>query len=112
TNRAAAKKHIEAERIIASRAKETYTQHVQQYPLHAKEVFLKTKGGVLDRIKLNFQIKEISAGNEPEPVLQGRLDWVDEPRTELLLQRAKNLKEKTKIRLANGSKVKFVLDEN
>src|SRR5690606_12480997 len=62
TNRVAAKKYIEHERVIASRAKDTYTQHIQQYPLHPKEVFLKTKGGVLDRIKLNFQIKEISAG--------------------------------------------------
>lgn len=112
TNRSEAKKYIEAERVIASKAKETYTQHIQQYPLHAKEVFLKTKGGILDRIKLNFQLKEIAVGNEPDPVLQGRLDWIDEPRTVLLLQRAKNIKEKTKIRIAQGSKVEFKVDEN
>lgn len=112
TDRELAKKYIEKDRIRASKAKETYVKHIQSYPLHPKEVFLKTKGGILDRIKLNFQLKKITAGEEEEPVLQGRLDWVDEPRTTLLLERATTLKEKTKIRLANNSKVKFVVDEN
>lgn len=112
TDQKAARKYIEAERKIAEKSKETYTKHVQSYPLHPKEVFLKTKGGVLDIIKLNFQVKRINAGEEPEPVLQGRLDWVDTPETTALLQRAKTLKEKTKIRVKNGSKVKFVIDEN
>lgn len=112
TDRKTAKKYIEADRKRASRSKDTYTKHVQSYPLTPKEVFLKTKGGVLDTIKLNFQIKKITSGEEPEPVLQGRLEWVDTPMTTYLLQRAKNLKEKTKIRVENNSKVKFVIDEN
>lgn len=111
TNRQAAKEHILKERKIAEKSKDTYVKHLQTYPLTPSEVFLKTKGGILDPIKLNFQIKKINAGEEPEPVLKGRLDWVDDERTTVLLQRAKNTKEKTKIRLANGSKVKFIIDE-
>lgn len=112
TNRKAAKEHILKERKIASKSKETYTQHVQQYPITEEEVFLKSKGGLLDIIKLNFQLKKIDSGGAPEPVLQGRLEWVDNPETTRVLQRALTLKEKTKIRIARGSEVKFVIDED
>lgn len=112
TNREAAKEYILEDRKIASRtSKDVYIKHLQTYPLSPSEVFIKTKGGVLDLVRLNFQLKEIREGNSFEPVLRGRLDWVDSPETSKLLQRAKNLKEKTKIRIANGSKVKFVVDE-
>lgn len=112
TNRKLARAHIEAERKKASASKETYTQHVQQYPLLPAEVFLKTRGGTLDIIKLNFQLKEINNGSEPEPVLQGKLEWVDEAHTIMMLQRCKNAKERTKVRLAQGSTVKFVIHED
>lgn len=110
TNREAAKKYIEHKRKIASKSKDTYIKHVQSYPLVEAEIFLKTKGGVLDLAKLQFQLKEIHQGNALKPVQQGRLEWIDEPRTTMLLNRAKNLKEKTKIRIENDSKVKFVAD--
>lgn len=112
TNRELAKEYILNDRKIASRtSKDVYIKHLQTYPLSPSEVFIKTKGGVLDLVRLNFQLKEIREGNSFEPVLRGRLEWVDAPETTRLLQRAKNLKEKTKIRIANESKVKFVVDE-
>ena len=110
TNREEAKKYIEHKRKIAAGSKDTYIKHVQSYPLLESEIFLKTKGGILDLPKLQFQLKEIHQGNAPKPVQQGRLEWIDEPRTSMLLNRAKNLKEKTKIRVENDSKVRFVAD--
>ena len=112
TDRERAKKYILEKRKIAAKSKDTYIKHVQSYPLLESEIFVKTKGGILDLVKLQFQLKEIYSGNHIEPILRGRLEWVDEPRTIQLLNRAKNLKEKTKIRVENDSKVKFVIDEN
>ena len=112
TDREAAKKYIIEDRKIAAKSKDSYVKHVQTYPLTAAEVFLKTKGGILDLPKLNFQLKEINEGNSPEPVMRGRLEWDDTPEVSRLLQRAKTLKEKTKIRVANEVKVKFVLDDD
>lgn len=111
TDRDAARKHILNERKIAEKSKDTYIKHIQSYPLTPEEVFVKTKGGVLDLAKLNFQLKEISLGNSDEPIVQGRYEWEDDLKTTALLQRAKNIKEKVKIRIANGSKVKFVVDD-
>lgn len=111
TNQQMAKRYIEEKRKIAARSKDTYIKHIQSYPLHESEIFLKTKGGILDLAKLQFQLKEITMGNSPQPVLRGRLDWVDNPMIEMLLNRAKNTKERTKIRVENGSKVKFVADD-
>lgn len=111
TNRDAAKKYILKERKIAERSKDTYIKHIQSFPLIAEEVFLKTKGGILDLKKLNFQLKEINSQNEPEPVLRGILEWEDDPKTTMILERAKNTKEKTKIRVNNGSRVKFKIHD-
>lgn len=111
TDRDAAKKFILQERRLAEKSKDTYIKHIQAYPLIPEEVFLKAKGGILDLAKLNFQLKEINIGNAPEPAVNGEYEWVDTPQTTLLLQRAKNVKEKVKIRLANESKVKFVPKE-
>lgn len=112
TNREAAKKFIIEMRKAASKSKDTYIKHIQTYPLIPSEVFLKTKGGVLNLATLNFQLKEISEGNSFFPVLLGRLDWIDTEDVTRLLQRAKNAKERTKIRIKHNCKVKFVEDEN
>jgi hypothetical protein len=111
TDRESAKKYILRERKIAEGSKDTYIKHIQSYPLIPEEVFLKTKGGILDLKKLNFQLKEINEQNMPEPVLKGTLEWEDSPKTTALLQRAKNTKERTKIRVANESKVVFKIDD-
>lgn len=112
TNRKAALKYILEQREIAKQSKDAYIKHVQSYPINENEVFLSDKGGVLDKILLNYQLEQINGGNSPSPVLRGRLDWVDSDETKRLLLRAHNLKEKTKIRVKNKSTVKFVEDEN
>lgn len=112
TNRALAKKYIIEERQKASRSKDTYIKHIQSYPLIPSEVFLKTKGGVLNLAALNFQLKEITEGKSFFPVLRGRLKWIDTEDVSRLLQRAKNTKERTKIRVKHNCKVVFVEDEN
>ena len=111
TDREAAKKYILRERKIAEKSKDTYIKHIQAYPLVPEEVFLKNKGGVLDLAKLNFQLKEIAQGQSEEPVVKGYYEWIDSDKTKLILQRAKNTKERVKIRIANGSTVKFIADD-
>ena len=111
TDREAAKKYILRERKLAEKSKDTYIKHIQAYPLIPEEVFLKNKGGVLDLAKLNFQLKEIAQGQSEEPVVKGYYEWIDSDKTKLILQRAKNTKERVKIRLANGSTVKFIADD-
>lgn len=112
TNRNAAKKYIEAKRKIAKLSQETYIKHLQSYPIIPEEVFLKSKGGVLNLVKLQYQLQQIEMGNAPEPVVQGKLRWIDKPEIIPLLNRCKNLKEKTKIRVEHECKVEFVQDEN
>lgn len=112
TDRKAALKFILEEREISKQSKEAYVKHVQSYPIKESEVFLSDKGGILDKILLNNQLMRIGDGSAPDPVLRGRLDWIDTDEVIKLLNRAHNLKEKTKIRVKNKIKVKFVEDEN
>lgn len=111
TNRKAALKYILEQREISKQSKDSYIKHIQSYPIKEHEVFLSDKGGVLDKVRLNYQLEQINAGNNPTPVRRGKLEWVDTETTVKLLQRAHNLKEKTKIRVKAGSKVKFVDDQ-
>lgn len=110
TNREAALEYINQEKKIAQLSKETFIKHIQTYPMSWEDVFMQNKGGYLDLPKLNYQNSLIERGLAPEPVLRGRLEWEDTDETKFLLSRAKNLKEKTKIRVSAGSAVKFVVD--
>lgn len=112
TNRKEALRYILQQREIAKQSKDTYIKHIQSYPINENEVFLSDKGGILDKVILNYQLEQINGGKSPEPVRRGKLVWEDTPEVVALLQRAHNLKEKTKIRVKNGIKVKFVDDEN
>jgi len=112
TNQDAALKHILEQRKIASKSKEGITKHIQSYPIKESEIFIKTKGGVLDRVKLNNQMMVIDEGLCPYDVRKGRLDWIDDERTIKALGRCKDTKEKTKIRIKNKSKLRWVDDEN
>lgn len=112
TNRKAARDFILAERKMKERLdKDSYIKHIQSYPILESDIFIRTKGGILDILKLEFQKKRIDQGDNFEPVEKGRLVWVDTPETIRLLERCKNLKEKTKVRVSNKSKVSFVPDE-
>lgn len=110
TDRKAALEFIMQEREISKQSKDAYVKHVQSYPIRESEVFLSDKGGVLDKVALNYQLEQINAQMNPDPVFKGRLEWVDSEETVRALQRAHNLKEKTKIRVKNNSTVKFVED--
>jgi hypothetical protein len=111
TNQEAALKHILAERKKAAASKEGITKHIQSYPVKESEIFIKSKGGILDRIKLNNQLMAIKEGLNPYDVRRGRLEWVDDERTIRQLYRCKDTKEKTKLRVENGCKVRWVDDQ-
>jgi hypothetical protein len=110
TNQDAALKHILEQRKIASKSKEGITKHIQSYPIKESEIFIKSKGGVLDRIKLNNQLMLIEEGLCPYEVRVGRLEWMDDERTIKLLNRCKDTKEKTKLRIKNKIKLRWVDD--
>lgn len=104
--------HILSGRELAKKSKDSYTKHIQSYPLEEREIFIKTSGGVLDRIKLSNQAVMIDEGLCPYDLQQGRLEWVDDEITAMLVSKTKNLKEACKIRVERNSKVKFVEDPN
>lgn len=110
TNQEAALKHILEQRKQASKSKEGITKHIQSYPIKESEIFIKTKGGILDRVKLNNQLMVIEEGLCPYDVRKGRLDWIDDEITIKALGKCKDTKEKTKLRVKRGSKVRWVDD--
>lgn len=111
TNQEAALKHILSERKRALGSKEGATKHIQNYPIKESEIFIKTKGGILDRIKINNQLLFIEEqGNKYDEKI-GRLEWVDDEVTAKMITKCKDTKEKVKIRIKRGSKVKWVDDE-
>ena len=112
TNKEAALAHILEERKRASLSREAYTKHVQSYPIKESEIFIKSKGGVLDRIKLNTQLIRLNDNDIPVEPLVGRLEWIDSDVTQRVLLRARDTKEKTLLRIKNNSKVKFIEDPN
>lgn len=113
TDRVRARNYILSQREKAKKtSKEAFTKHIQSYPLEESEIFIKTSGGILDRIKLNEQVITIKEIGTPYDVKTGRLEWIDDEITTLLLQKAKDTKEACKIRIERGSKVKWVDDEN
>lgn len=111
TNQEAALKHILEQRKIASKSKEGITKHIQSYPIKESEIFIKSKGGILDRRLLNNQNMAVEEGLCPYDIRQGKLEWIDDERTIKLLNRCKDAKEKTKIRIKNKSKLRWVDDK-
>lgn len=110
TNQEAAQKYILMRREMASKSKTGYVKHIQSYPLKESEIFIKTEGGILDRKILTTQLIRLNEGEIPKLVQRGFMKWKDNERVKKLLLRAKNSKERTKIRLEHNSKVKFVPD--
>jgi len=111
TNQEAALKHIIEQRKKASKSKEGITKHIQSYPIKESEIFIKTKGGILDRIKLNNQLMVIEEGLCPYDIRKGRLEWVDNEGTIKALGKCKDTKEKVKVRIKRNSTVRWVDDE-
>ena len=103
--------HILKRRKKASTSREGYIKEVQSRPIKESDLFLKTSGGVLNRLLLNAQLQRINERGEIayEPKL-GRLDWVYDPSLELRLSRCHTQKERDKVHMMHGSKVKFTED--
>lgn len=112
TDEIAALKHIKSRRIRALKSKDGYIKEIQSRPIEEKDLFLKTSGGLLDRIKINGQLRVIDSEDVAYKPIQGRLEWVDDEIVHKMLNRCTNQKEKAKIRISRGSKVVFVDDIN
>lgn len=89
---------------------EGFIKHIQSYPLKESDIFIKNKGGYLNRKKLNAQKNNLQ--NCPFRIRKGRLEWKTKDENTLkLLARAKNLKEVDKIHYMRGSTLEFVEDD-
>ena len=89
---------------------EGFIKHIQSYPLKESDIFIKTSGGLLNRKKLNAQIR--NQDNCPFQRKTGRLEWkTNDPATLRLVAIAKTLKEIDKIHFLRGSKIEFIEDE-
>lgn len=103
--------HILKRRKMASKSREGYIKEVQSRPIKESDLFLKTSGGVLNRLLLNAQLQRINdKGDVAYEPKQGRLEWVYDPSLELKLNRCHTQKERDKVHMINGSRVKFVED--
>jgi hypothetical protein len=109
TDSQAALKYILEERKTKD-GTEGYVKHIQQYPLKESDIFIKNKGGLLNRKKLNAQLH--NQENCPFQRKIGKLEWsTKDPKTKQLVAVARNLKEIDKIHLARESKLVWVDDE-
>lgn len=110
TNEVEALKDIMKRRIRTKGNMDAYIKEVQQRPYKEEELFIKTNGGVLDRIALNGQLQRIMSDDVPLTFVRGRYEWVDNDETKYFLARCRNTKEKTKVRVKYKSKVVFIED--
>ena len=109
TDGEAALKHIIKERQEKD-GSEGFVKHIQQYPLKESDIFIKNSGGLLNRKKLNAQMR--NQDNCPFQRQLGRLEWrTNDPKTIRLIAVARNLKEIDKIHFARDSKIIFKEDE-
>lgn len=102
------------EYIIKERAEkegsEGFIKHIQSYPLKEADIFIRNTGGLLNRKKLNAQLR--NQENCPFERKKGFLEWhTNDPQTLKLVSIARSLKEIDKIHYSRGSKLKFVEDD-
>ena len=103
-------KHILKRRVMARKSKEGYIKEVQSNPIKESDIFLKTDGGLLNRLALAAQRESIYNNENGHTYLRGRYDWQDPESLAFELSRCRNTKEKAIIRIRNEVKVKFVED--
>ena len=95
------------QKILNSGDTEAYNLHVQNYPIDPSEVFLKTKGGTFDILKINRQRQNLILDTNFKGIVErGRFVWDDKENTHNIATLTHDLK--TKYRVMYGSKVKFV----
>lgn len=112
TDQIKALNHILKRRKLASTSKDGYIKEVQSRPTEEAHLFLKTKGGQLNRILLNAQLQKIYDNEKAYEPKQVRLEWDYDPSIQILLDRCINQKERDKIHIVRKSKVKYEEDEN
>lgn len=110
TNEEKALEHIMKRRIIARKSKEGYVKEVQANPIKESDIFLKTDGGLLNRISLAAQRERIYNKENILEYEQGRYEWIDTDEIKMKLSRCRNTKEKVKVRVLNNAKVIFIPD--
>jgi len=112
TDQLAALEHILKRRKRASTSREGYIKEVQSRPTEEAHLFLKTSGGILDRIKLNSQLQKIYDKECAYVPRKGRLEWAYSPELEMKLIRCQSQKERDKVHILHKSKVDFIEDED
>lgn len=112
TDQKAALEHIMKRRLLARDSKEGYVKEVQSLPIKESDIFLKTSGGLLDRIALARQREAIYNKENKHTYIRGSYYWKDTEVIKPLLSRCSNTKEKNKVRIAHGIKAGFREDPN
>lgn len=107
TDQKAALQFIKEERERVGKSRDALTKHIQSYPIKESEIFIKTKGGILDRRILTSQLIQLNEGLAKPKLKKGVLIWDDSDKCKKLLTRAKDSKEKCLIRIAQKSTVRF-----
>ncbi len=110
TNEEAALKHILKRRVKARKSKEGYIKEVQSNPIKESDIFLKTDGGLLNRLALAAQREAIYNEENKYKYVTGRYEWLDTDSVRFELARCRNTKEKNLIRIKHNIKVEFVED--
>jgi hypothetical protein len=112
TDEVRALKHILERRKRAGTSRDGYIKEVQSRPMKEADLFLKTSGGLLNRLILNGQLQKVNDKDLlPYIPKRGRLEWVYDKELEYSLARCTTQKERDKIHIIHKSKVKFVEDE-
>lgn len=89
---------------------EGFVKHIQSYPLKPADIFIKNSGGLLNRKKINAQLRNLE--NCPYLIQTGKLVWhTKDEETLKLVARARNLKEEDKIHFSRKSKIVFKEDK-
>jgi hypothetical protein len=111
TDEEKALKHILERRKRASSSRDGYIKEVQSRPVKESDLFLKTSGGLLNRLILNGQLQKLGDGGQlAYTPKKGKLEWIYSSDLEISLARCHTQKERDKIHIINGSKVEFVED--
>jgi len=112
TDQKKALEHILKRRVKARKSKEGYIKEVQSNPIKESDIFLKTDGGLLNRLALSAQREAIYNKENKYTYLQGRYEWIDTDAIRFELSRCRNTKEKNLIRIKHKIGVEFIEDDD
>ena len=104
-------KHILKRRVNARKSKEGYIKEVQSNPIKESDIFLKTDGGLLNRIALASQREAIYNKENKYQYITGKYEWMDTEAIAIDLARCRNTKERNVVRINHNIGVDFVEDD-